>query len=193
LYYNNNKNKSRGVVFRMKKSIFRGSNLFQTTGRLKKSGLFVVLLGFLFSCASSPPQERPAPPPPPPAESPAPPPAAPDRQKTTDFTEAKARAVSAMDKAKSVKADVSVKARYNSAFSAYTEAESLAAAGSTGGIEKYLEAETGFLAAHDEAIAKREEAQRQLLRAREAIKTAEDTAAEFEREQAEDRRKGSPQ
>ncbi|MDR2068787.1 MAG: hypothetical protein LBP71_02845 [Spirochaetaceae bacterium] len=108
-----------------------------------------------------------------------------------DFTEAKARAVSAMDKAKSVKADVSVKARYNAAFSTYTEAESLAAAGSPDGIGKYLEAETAFLTAYDEAVVKREEAQRQLSRAREVIKTVEDDAAEFDRQQAEDNRQGT--
>jgi hypothetical protein len=98
-----------------------------------------------------------------------------------------------MEKAKSIKAEVSVKARYNTALSAYTEAESLAAAGSAGGIEKYLEAEAAFLAAYDEALVKREEAERQLSRAREAIKTVEETAAEFDREQTEDRRQGKPQ
>jgi glycerol dehydrogenase-like iron-containing ADH family enzyme len=95
-----------------------------------------------------------------------------------------------MDKAKSVKAEVSVKARYDAAFSVYTEAESLAAAGSADGIGKYLEAETAFLAAHDEAKAKREEAQLQLSRARDAIKTVENDAANFDREQSEDNQKG---
>jgi hypothetical protein len=97
-----------------------------------------------------------------------------------------------MEKAKSVKADVSVKAHYEAAFSSYTEAESLAAADSIDGIKKYLEAETAFLEAHDEALVKREEAQRQLSRAREAIKSVEDNAAEFERQQAEDQKQGNP-
>ncbi|MFP3091326.1 hypothetical protein LQZ21_13475 [Treponema sp. TIM-1] len=188
----------------MKKSIFGGSNLFHRPvgfgkwlgknrpqaavskyGMLKRSGLLLVLGGFLFSCASPPPPETTAPPPQAPAKAPP--------QEKMDFAEAKARAVSAMDKAKSVKADVSVKDHYTTAFSTYTEAESLAAVGSADGIGKYLEAETAFLAAHDEAIAKREEAQRQLGRAREAIKTVEDEATEFDRQQAEDRRQGSPQ
>ncbi|MDR2758691.1 MAG: hypothetical protein LBB78_04870 [Spirochaetaceae bacterium] len=194
----------------MKKSIFWGSNPFQNqagfeknpgksggkttfskSAILKKSGFLLILLGFLFSCASPPPPETPAVPPQAPAVPPQAP-AAPPRQESPDFKEARARAVSAMDKAKSVKADISVKTRYNTAFSAFTEAESLAAAGSAGGIGKYQEAETAFLAAHDEAIIKREEAQRQLSRAREAIKTVEDNAAEFDRQQAEDRRQGNP-
>jgi hypothetical protein len=93
-----------------------------------------------------------------------------------------------MNKAGSIKAEIAVKARYDAAFSVYTEAESLEAAGSADGIGKYLEAETAFLAVYDEATAKREEAQRQLSRARDAIKTAEDAAAEFDREQAENSR-----
>jgi hypothetical protein len=97
-----------------------------------------------------------------------------------------------MEKAQSVKANVSVKTQYEAAFSLYTEAESLAAAGSAGGIKKYLEAETAFLAAYDEALVKREEAQRQLSRAREAIKAVEADASELDRQQAEDRNQGGP-
>jgi hypothetical protein len=165
--------------------------VFSKFGLLKKSLVLLVLLA-LCSCASSPP-----PPPQTPAtQTPAPPPEpqkTPSPQQPIDFTAAKAQALSAMDKAKSVKADVSVKARYNTAVTAYTEAESLAAAGSAGGIEKYLEAEKAFLAAYDEAVAKREEAQRQLTRARDAIKAVEDESAEFDRQQAEDRRQGTRQ
>ena len=136
---------------------------------MKKHILLVwllICLGLLFSCASQPPP------------------------KTPDFADAKARAVSAMEKAKSVKAEISVKTRYDAAFSVYTEAGSLEAAGSADGIGKYLEAETAFLAAYDEAKAKRDEAQRQLSAARDAIKTVEDEAAEFDREQNEGGRQG---
>jgi hypothetical protein len=166
--------------------------IFSKLGLLKKFLVLLVLVA-LFSCASSPP------PPPPQTSAPQTPASPPQPQKTPsqqqpiDFTAAKAQAVSAMDKAQSVKADVSVKARYNAAFTTYTEAESLADAGSASGIEKYLEAEKAFLAAYNEAVAKREEAQRQLTRARDAIKAVEDEAAEFDRQQAEDRRQGTRQ
>jgi hypothetical protein len=151
--------------------------------RMKKNVLFVwllVFLGFFSSCVSPSPPETAKPPP----QTQAPP----EKQETPDFTEAKARAMSAMDKARSVKAEVSVKASYDAAFSAYTEAESLEAVGSAGGIGKYLEAETAFLTAYDEAKVKQEEARRQLSRARDAIKTVEDAAAEFDREYAENSR-----
>jgi hypothetical protein len=90
-----------------------------------------------------------------------------------------------MEQAKAVKADVSVKAQYAAGVSAYTEAEALAASLSPGSAEKYHQAETAFLSAYDQALVKREEAERQLARAREAIKTAEENAAEFDRLQAE--------
>jgi hypothetical protein len=98
-----------------------------------------------------------------------------------------------LEQAKSVKADVSVKAHYDAAFSAYTEAESLEAAGSGDGIKKYFDAETAFLAAYEEALAKREEARQQLSRAREAIKSVEDEAAEFERQRTEIPEQGGAQ
>jgi hypothetical protein len=152
--------------------------------RMKKNVLILFLaiaLGTLFSCGSAPPAAPPASPPLPQT----PPRADPPPQQTEDFAEARVRAVNAMEKAKSVKADVSVKAQYAIAVSAFTEAESLAASLSPGSIKKYLEAETAFLLAHDQSLVKREEAERQLARAQEAIKTAEENAAEFDRLQAE--------
>jgi hypothetical protein len=155
-------------LFAMKKSVF-------------VCGL-LISLGLLFSCGSTPPAE--APEPPPQAQG------SPPKREPANFEEAQARAKSAMEKAQSIKANVSVKTQYEAAFSLYTEAESLAAAGSANGIKKYLEAETAFLAAYDAALAKREEAQRQLSRAREAIKAVEADASELDRQQAEDRNQG---
>jgi hypothetical protein len=70
---------------------------------------------------------------------------------------------------------------FNAAQAALDGAESLAGsatADTAGGVtQKFKEAEQGFLAAYDDAYAKREEAMKQLGLAREAIKRVEDEAS----------------
>jgi hypothetical protein len=122
---------------------------------------FVVL--FLFSCASSPEPK--------------------DDGKLygapIDIGTAKERAVDARDKAKSIKADVAVKDDFSKALDVFNEAE----ANPT--IEKYLEAETLFLASYESARVKKEEAQRQMNKARDDIRQVEVNAEAFEKEQKE--------
>ena len=86
---------------------------------------------------------------------------------------ARSRAQAAMEKAKSAKADVAVKADFAKAETVYNEAGTME--GETA-IRKYLEAEGLFLASHDAAVAKRDEANRQLDKARSDIKALEDEA-----------------
>ncbi len=100
----------------------------------------------------------------------------------------KARAVDAMNKAKSVKADVAVKDEYSKAMGVFNEAESLVSAGIDkipAAQAKYLESEKLFLAAHDNTLVKREEALKQLEKAKQDIKNVEKEAEDFDREQAE--------
>jgi hypothetical protein len=131
----------------------------------------VVSIGFLFSCASSPDPEAENPP----AQAPG----------AADSSAEKNRALEAMNKARSVKAEVAVKAAFDGALEIYNRAESLAASGSAAG-NTYLESEKLFLAAYEDARAKREEAERQLILAKDAVKQAEETAAAFDEEQRED-------
>jgi hypothetical protein len=91
------------------------------------------------------------------------------------------------------KANVSLKDRYQAVQGIFSEAETLAAAQSPQGIDKYLEAEKGFLECYEQARTLREEAQRQLSRARDAIQEVETGAAEFDREQAENPPGEAPQ
>jgi hypothetical protein len=131
-------------------------------------GMFVwAVAGIFFSCASAPPPEAPAE----------------EVRETVNFETAKARAVAARDKAREIKADVSLTDRYHAVEGIFAQAETLEASQSPQGIDKYLEAEKGFLECYEQARALREEAQRQLSRAREAIKEVEAEAAELSREQ----------
>jgi hypothetical protein len=142
----------------------------------KKVGLlWLPLIALLFSCASTAPETQT--PPPQAAQEAAPPPAAPQ---PGDERAARERAVEAMNRAKSVKADVAVKDVYNRALGRFNEAESLAGSPAAGA---YGEAAREFLAAYDQAIVLREEALRQLELAKTAIKDVEDEAAGFDREQ----------
>jgi hypothetical protein len=126
--------------------------------------------GIFFSCASAPaPAEKPA-------------------EEPMNFGTAKARALAAREKALEIKANVSLKDRYQAVQGIFSEAETLEASQSPQGIDKYLEAEKGFLDCYEQARILREEAQRQLSRARDAIKEVEADAAELDREQAEERR-----
>jgi hypothetical protein len=97
------------------------------------------------------------------------------------------KAVEAMNLAKSVKADVAVKDDFNRALGIFNKAESLAASGSVpAAVDQYREAARLFLDAHKQAAAKRDEAQRQLTLARDAIKAAEADAAALDQEQKAD-------
>jgi hypothetical protein len=84
---------------------------------------------------------------------------------------------------------VAVKTAFDEAMKIYDRAESLAASGSAAGGASagaaYLEAEKNFLAAYEATLAKREQAEKQLALAREAVKQAEETAAAFEAGQEE--------
>jgi hypothetical protein len=97
---------------------------------------------------------------------------------SVDLTTAKARADAAKEKAKAAKADIAVKADYDKGQSAYTEAES------SGGVDKYIEAEKLFLASADAAEAKRAEAQRQIDKAKSDIKEVENAAEALRKEQS---------
>jgi len=133
---------------------------------------FVVL--FLFSCKSAPaPTDNVIY-------------GAPATEKAIDIATAKSKAVDAMEKAKSIKADVAVKDEYNSAFDVFNDAEKEAQTASNllVAADKYLEAERLFLAAYESARAKKEEAQRQLNKAKEDIRQVEDEADAFEKEQS---------
>jgi hypothetical protein len=96
---------------------------------------------------------------------------------------ARSRAAAAQEKAKTAKADVAVKADYGKAQTAYSEAQSLGAAGGDAAIAKYLEAEKLFLAAASAADTKREEALKQLNKAKSDIKSLEEEAAVLQQEQ----------
>jgi hypothetical protein len=122
----------------------------------------LILIGF-FSCASAPPPEEP-PPAPAPVEEP----------KELDVSAERARALEARQKAQSIKAEVAVAEAFSAAQSVLDDAEALASSASSGAVEKFLDAEKRFLAAYDEAYVKREEAQRQLDMAWEAVRKGEE-------------------
>lgn len=127
---------------------------------MKKKYIFLltVLSAFLlFSCATTP--------------------------ETVDLLTAQNRANAAREKAQSVKAELAVKADFDKAQTAYKEAEGLVPAGGSPAIEKFLEAESLFLAAHDAAAAKRDEARKQLEKAKSDIKAVEAEAETLRREQ----------
>ncbi|MDR0720259.1 MAG: hypothetical protein LBF78_11550 [Treponema sp.] len=89
--------------------------------------------------------------------------------------------------AKSVKADVAIKDEFNRALEIFNKAESSEASHSVPAAAKqYREAEKIFLDAYNKAVAKRDEAQRQLTLAREAIKSVEADAAALDQEQKAD-------
>lgn len=134
---------------------------------MKKLFLIIPVIVLLFSCGSAPETT---------GESPA-------KETVVSLSDAKARATSALDKAKSIKADVAVKDDFNKAMQAYTQAEGLAEADA---VKKYLEAEGLFTGAYDKAKALRDAALDQLNKAKTEIKTAENEAAAFEQERAAD-------
>jgi hypothetical protein len=134
------------------------SKFEELEGSMRKTYLFLlsfISIVLLFSCASAPTTE-------------------------VDLATAQGRASSAMEKAKSVKADVAVKTEFGRGQTAYTEADGLTG---DAAIPKYLEAEGLLLAAHDAAVAKRDEAQKQLQKAKSDIKALEDQEANLKQEQ----------
>jgi hypothetical protein len=127
---------------------------------MKKTYIFFLLalsICLLFSCATTP--------------------------ETVDPLTAQNRANAAREKAQSVKADLAVKADFDKAQATYKDAEGLLPAGGAPVIEKFLEAEGLFLAAHDAAVAKREEARKQLEKAKSDIQAVETEAETLLREQ----------
>jgi hypothetical protein len=102
---------------------------------------------------------------------------------TVDIATAQSRADAAREKAQSVKADLAVKADFARAQAAYGDAEGLLPAGGDPAIAKFLEAESLFLAAHDAAVVKRDEARKQLEKAKSDIKAVEAEAETLKREQ----------
>jgi predicted lipoprotein len=84
------------------------------------------------------------------------------------------RATEALNRAKSIKADVEYKEEFEAAQALFDEAESLKAVSEEKAAEKYIEAEARFKAAYETAAVKRDEALRQLDIAQEAIKSVED-------------------
>jgi hypothetical protein len=100
-----------------------------------------------------------------------------------DITTAQTRADAAREKAKSVKADLAVKEDFARGQAVYGEAEGLMPAGGDSAVAKFLEAEGLFLAAHDAAVVKRDEARKQLEKAKSDIKAVEAEAETLKREQ----------
>ena len=134
---------------------------------------FVILI--LFSCKSAPA--------PTPATDAAP--AIDTTVGLADVEEAKKRAVNAMNRAKSVRADVAARENFNNALAVFDEAEKeIPTAANMAALNtKYFEAEMLFFTAYEDTILKRERAQRELNRAREVIRQVESDAESFEREQ----------
>jgi hypothetical protein len=140
---------------------------------MKRNLLVTVLAAALVTaCASDPsPAARPSSRAQPASKAPA----VPEVQKEPVPAE-QGRATQAMNRAKSIKADVEFKKEFDAAQALFDEAESLKAVSEEESAQKYLEAETRFKAAYETAAAKRDEAQRQLDLAQEAIKSVEDAA-----------------
>ncbi|MCL2792038.1 MAG: hypothetical protein FWD87_03010 [Spirochaetaceae bacterium] len=134
--------------------------------------VFPFILIFLFSCRSAPAPAEPVP----------------DVRAVpaVGVDEARNRAVNAMERARSIRADVAVRDDFNSALALFNEAEGepRTAGNLQNLVNKYFDAERLFLAAHENTRVMREEAQRQLNRAREDIRQVETAAEAFDREQA---------
>jgi hypothetical protein len=130
-----------------------------------KNGLMILFIvasvALMISCATSSG-----------AAAPAPAPSAP----VVNLDEARARAEAAREQALSIKADVAVKADFDNAANIFAGANS---------VETFLQAETLFIDAYDNAKILRDAALLELEKARAEIKNAEDDAAAFEAEQAE--------
>ena len=106
-----------------------------------------------------------------------------------NLTEAKNAAVTSMDRAKAIKADVAAKAQFDQAMAAYNDAEAAAAEATEKEpvlVQKYVQAQELFNAAWEVANTKRVEAQRQLDKAKADIQKVENDAQALEQQQATD-------
>ena len=139
----------------------------------------IACVALMISCGSSP-EAAPEPAAPPSVPQPAPAPApAPDPSVPVDSSAARLRAVQAQDRARSIKADVAVKADFDNALNVFNAAETAADP-----ISAYGEAERLFLASYDKAKVLRDAALSELEKAKNEIKAAEDEAAAYEAERA---------
>jgi len=93
---------------------------------------------------------------------------------------ARDKAQAAMEKARSVRADIAVMDDFTTGQATFNLAQSLSGEAA---IAKYQEAEKLFLAAHDTTVAKREEANKQLEKARNDIKALEQDVEMFKQGQ----------
>ena len=127
---------------------------------MKMKWLFLPVLLLLFSCGSTP-------------------------ETVLDPVAERAKAVEAMDLAKSVKADVAFAEEYNQAVSVLEAADAMV--GTETGVvvaEQFVESEKLFRAVYEKAKIARDEALRQLNKARNDIKSVEADAEAMEQEQA---------
>ncbi|MDR2900194.1 MAG: hypothetical protein LBV20_01560 [Treponema sp.] len=98
---------------------------------------------------------------------------------SVDFSAERARAESARESARSIRADVAVKDDFNNAVNVFNTAESAANPAAA-----FTEAERLFNAARDKAQTLRDAAMSELEKAQAEIKNAEDEAAAYETERA---------
>ena len=136
----------------------------------------IAFVALMISCGSSPEAapEPAAPSVPEPAPAPAPDPSVP-----VDSSAARLRAVQAQDRARSIKADVAVKADFDNALNVFNAAETAADP-----IAAFGEAERLFTVSYDKAKVLRDAALSELEKAKNDIKAVEDDAAAYETERA---------
>ena len=136
-----------------------------------KKILLILVSVILFSCASAP--ETPV------EEAPA----KEDVAQKVSVTEIRNKAYSAMEKALGIKANVAVKEDYTAAEKMFNEAEALDASDPESAAKAaliYMDAETAFNTVYDKAYEKRENALKELEKAKEDIKAVEDEAEKSE-------------
>ncbi len=138
----------------------------------------IACVALMISCGSSPEAapEPAAPSVPEPAPAPAP---VPDSSVPVDSSAARLRAVQAQDRARSIKADVAVKADFDNALNVFNAAETAADP-----IAAFGEAERLFTVSYDKAKVLRDAALSELEKAKNDIKAVEDDAAAYETERA---------
>ena len=135
-----------------------------------KKILLILISIVLFSCASAPEQ---------PVEEPV----KEEVKETMSVTELRNKAYSAMEKALSIKANVAVKEDYAAAEKMFNDAEALDASNPESAAKAaliYMDAETAFNSVYDKAAEKKENALKELEKAKEDIKAVEKEAEEAE-------------
>ena len=136
-----------------------------------KKIILILVSVILFSCASTP--ETPV------EEEPV----KEEVQEKVSVTEIRDKAYSAMEKALGIKANVAVKDDYTAAEKMFNEAETLDASDPESAAKAaliYMDAETAFNTVYDKAYEKRENALKELEKAKEEIKAVEDEAEKSE-------------